>query len=270
MYLADTVDAIDLHTAIIHSSPGDIATWAIRAPITRLTMRPGPDRGLTLDSEARGIWPDYTPPGWDGPLQYTVWAGCRIAEQWHLAAFIQMWRTRPSTGAAILQYWNSDWAYDRNRWGAMVQYRPKAGDEMVFLLSAGNARGMQGPTSLRERTNVVKVELPANDDGVFDFTGPPPPPPPPGSALDQLVRVEAEVQRLRVLLEASHGATAANTRATHRFALDVLRATLRDLRESDRFAHRYSAVAQIELIRRLETVRHALDPEIYPLPAGEA
>ena len=56
----------------------------------------------------------------------------------------------------------------------MVDYRPRAGDKMLFFLSAGNARkGSAGPeadvTSVRERSNVVMVTLPAGDDGMFAF-----------------------------------------------------------------------------------------------------
>lgn len=176
-------DAIDLSTAVVHNSPSDIADWAITTAIERLTMRPGQNNGLSFRFSGNQTWPDYVPPGWDGPIQYTVWAGCQIGGRWHLAGFIQMWRTRPSTGAPLLSYWR-DWAYDKNRWGEMVDYRPKAGDEMIFFLSAGNARrGSAGPepnvTSVRERTNAVKVLLPAGDDGDFDYSAPPPPPPPP-------------------------------------------------------------------------------------------
>jgi hypothetical protein len=166
-------DAIDLHTAILHNSPSDIASWPATTLIERLTMRPGQSNGLSFTFGGNQTWPDYVPPGWTGPIQYTVWAGVQIRGEWHVAGFIQMWRTRASTGAPILAQWG-DWAYDRNRWGDMVDYRPQAGDRMIFFLSAGNARkGSAGPepdvTSVRERSNVVMVTLPAGDDGTFVF-----------------------------------------------------------------------------------------------------
>jgi hypothetical protein len=166
-------DAIDLHAAVIHNSPSDIASWPATTLIERLTMRPGQNNGLSFTFGGNQTWPDYVPPGWTGPIQYTVWAGVQIRGEWHVAGFIQMWRTRPSTGAPILAQWG-DWAYDRNRWGNMVDYRPQAGDKMIFFLSAGNARkGSAGPepdvTSVRERSNVVMVTLPAGDDGTFTF-----------------------------------------------------------------------------------------------------
>jgi hypothetical protein len=136
-------------------------------------MRPGQSNGLAFTFDANEHWPDYVPPGWTGPIQYTVLAGVPMGGVWHVAGFIQMWRSRSSTGAPILAQWG-DWAYDRNRWGEMVDYRPQAGDKMIFFLSAGNARkGSAGPepdvTSVRERSNVVMVTLPAGDDGTFAF-----------------------------------------------------------------------------------------------------
>ncbi len=166
-------DALDFSAAVVYSSPADIATWPITTSLDRLVMRPGSDAGLSFAFAANQTWPDYTPPGWDGPIQYTVWAGVFVDGRWHIAGFIQMWRTRPSTGAPILSQWR-DWAYDANRWGPMVDYRPKAGDRMLFFLSAGNARrgsaGAEGDvTSVRERSNAVIVELPAGDAGEFTF-----------------------------------------------------------------------------------------------------
>lgn len=187
-----STDAIDLAAAIVHTSPTDIASWPVTTALERITMRPGQDQGLSFRFSANAVWPDYTPPGWEGPIQYTVWAGVQVNGQWHIAGFIQMWRNRPSTGAPILAQWNSDWAYDVNRWGPMCGFRPKMGDRMAFFVSAGNARrGSAGPegnvTSVRERSNVVLVELPAGDQGDFTFgesaavVPPPPPTPQPAS-----------------------------------------------------------------------------------------
>ncbi len=81
-----------------------------------------------------------------------------------------MWRERPSTGAPILTDFARNWVYD-SRWGAMAHYQPQVGEQMGFFVSAGNARGVGTVTSVRERTNVVVVSLPAGDTG--DFTFPP-------------------------------------------------------------------------------------------------
>ena len=171
-------DAIDLSQAVVHNSPADVATWARTTAIRTLTMTPEgrPDPGLSFDFSARATWPNYTPPGWDGPIQYTVWAGVRIGGVWHVSGIIQMWRERVATGAPLLTYgpgctvnnFACNWVYD-GRWGTMAGYQPSAGEAMVFFVTAGNARGVATVTSVRERSNVVMVNLPANDTGVFTF-----------------------------------------------------------------------------------------------------
>lgn len=185
-------DAIDLSRAVVWNSPADVASWPATTRVESLTMSPAsaPEPGLALNFSGRSRWPNYTPPGWDGPIQYTIWAGVRINGVWHVSGFIQMWRDRPATGAPILtrgpgcstNNFACNWAYD-GRWGAMNGYQPSAGEAMIFFATAGNARGVRTVTSVRERTNVVMVNLPANDTGTFTFSG---------SRSDLVVDLEAE------------------------------------------------------------------------------
>jgi hypothetical protein len=51
----------------------------------------------------------------------------------------------------------------------MNGYNPHPGEQVGFFLSAGNARGQTGVSSVRERTNVIVVSLPGNDMGTFGF-----------------------------------------------------------------------------------------------------
>jgi len=160
-------DAVNLGSAAVYNSPPDIASWAATARITRIDMNPG--AGLNLEFTTKASWPDYTPPGWEGPLQYTVWAVVNISGRWYTSGFIQMWRGRASTGAPILSDFARNWAYD-SRWGPMMGHQPVPGEQMGFFVSAGNARGEVGVTSRRERSNVVIVSLPAGDSGSFPFS----------------------------------------------------------------------------------------------------
>ena len=159
-------DAIDLRQAAVYNSPADIAGWAVTSKITSVSMSPG--AGLSFEFTTKQSWPDVTPPGWDGPLQYTVWAVVNINGRWYTSGFIQMWRGRPSTGAPILSDFARNWAYD-SRWGPMMGYQPHAGEQMGFFVSAGNARGVGDVSSVRERSNVVLISLPAGDSGYFPF-----------------------------------------------------------------------------------------------------
>lgn len=202
------MDMVDISTAVVHNSPSDIASWPITHGIDAMSMRPlrDPLEGLSFKSSAQSAWPSFIPNGWEGSLEYTVWAGRKFDGVYHISGFIQMWASRPSTGAPILTDFAINWAYD-NRWGPLHGYNPKVGDEMIFFLSAGNARGQSGVTTVRERTNVILVDLPEGDmhDWTFDHVVPPvitpiPTPDPTGLTLkdlkDQLDRME-EVMRER-------------------------------------------------------------------------
>jgi VCBS repeat protein/FG-GAP repeat protein len=161
-------DAIDLSQAAVYNSPADIASWPVTTAITRLDMARANNFGLSFTFGAHNTWPDYTPPGWTGPIQYTVWAVVNVNGRWYTSGFIQMWRTRASTGAPILTDFARNWAYDA-RWGPMKGHQPVVGEQMGFFVSAGNARGTSTATSVRQRSNVVLVSLPANDNGSFTY-----------------------------------------------------------------------------------------------------
>ncbi|MFT3713391.1 MAG: NBR1-Ig-like domain-containing protein [Archangium sp.] len=161
-------DAIDLSQVEVFNSPSDVAGWAITTHIERLEMHPEGDIGLVFSFPAQQTWPDYTPPGWDGPLQYTVWAVLKINGRWVTSGYIQMWNGRYGTGAPLLTDFARNWAYD-GRWGPMMGYNPQVGEQVGFFVTAGNARGIGEVTSLRERSNVVTVNLPAGDTGTFNF-----------------------------------------------------------------------------------------------------
>ena len=156
-------DQMDLRSAAVYNSPADVANWPITTKITALQML-GCNGGLALTFGAQNYWPDYTPPGWNGPLQYTVWAVVNVNGRWNTAGYIEFWRGRDNTGAPILPLscgFPVNWAYD-SRWGPMNGYRPSVGERMGFFVTAGDARNQGGVTSLRERSNVVVVDLPAN------------------------------------------------------------------------------------------------------------
>lgn len=165
-------DAIDLSQVTVYNSPPDVASWAVTTSITELHMRPDgdPAAGVSLKFSAQATWPDYTPPDWDGPLQYTVWPIVKINGAYYTSGIIQMWRGRVSTGAPLPSQWYN-WAYD-SRWGVMNYYsgfHPQTGDLVGFFVTAGNARNVTTVTSVRERSNVVLLSFPAGDTGDWSF-----------------------------------------------------------------------------------------------------
>jgi hypothetical protein len=161
-------DQIDLSQAAVYNSPRDIASWPATTAIQRIDMSPA--FGLSFVFSAQNTWPDFVPPGWSGGLQYTVWAVVNVGGRWNTSGFIEMWKGREGTGAPIISDFAKNWAYDPGRWGPMAGYQPHAGEQMGFFVSAGDARGYSGVTSVRERSNVVLVTLPAGDTGSFTFS----------------------------------------------------------------------------------------------------
>ena len=161
-------DAIDLTKMAIYNSPTDVASWPATTAITQLKIRPTGDplEGVSLTFSAQQTWPD-TVTGFSG-LQYTVWAVWYAAGQWNASGIIQMWRGRPDTGASILSGFAQYWIYDP-RWGPGWGHQPVVGERMGFFVTAGDARGVSTGNSVRERSNVVAVSVPAADYGDFSF-----------------------------------------------------------------------------------------------------
>lgn len=211
--LASAQDMLPLASATIHSSPTDIASWPVTTQITRVAM--DPTAGVSLDFEAKDRWPDYAVPGWDGgTIQYTVWV-CIQYDGWQCAGFVQFWKGRSDTDGsnpAIIAGWKN-YAYAADRWGVMAAYVPKAGDTVGLFVSAGDARGTGGVTSVKERSNVVTFQLPAGDTGVWAFTvnADPvpvpvvvvPPTPAPSPAPTPSPDLAAQVQALQTALAAA-------------------------------------------------------------------
>jgi hypothetical protein len=154
-------DGINLNQAAIFNSPPDLGNWARTATITSISFSSGL---MYVDFDKRdgsGRWPDITPPGWDGPLQYTLGICFNIGGQWDCSAAIQYWYGRPlgvTTNTAV------DWFYDPIRWGPMTGYQPSPGEIVGIFVVAGNARNVHdhSGTYVLERSNVVLLPFGSN------------------------------------------------------------------------------------------------------------
>jgi hypothetical protein len=103
-----------------------------------------------------------------------------------------MWQGRSMTDGslpAILGGYQNWWGDTRHLWDDMSDYRPSPGDEVDFLITAGNGRLVSGVTSVAERSNVVAIHLPAGDSGHFVFTPSAPPPVPFTAGLPTIIYV---------------------------------------------------------------------------------
>lgn len=167
-------DALDLHAvAIPHSPP--VADWAQTVRITQLDMDPRGGIALTFDAPIPERWKWFSNPAEPADnFQFTVWA---CVQRTYCAGFVQMWAGRSMTDGslpAILSGYTNWWGDVRHLWDSMSDYRPLPGDEVDFLVTAGNGRLVSGVTSVPERSNVVAIRLPAGDSGHFFFGTAPP------------------------------------------------------------------------------------------------
>ena len=157
---------LDLHLATLYDNPPDVADWPVTTSLTKIDFTndgvhvefsklDGPDR-----------WPDIVPPGWDGPLQYTLGMAECIDGQWHASAAIQFWYGLAASGGnvAVDDQVANNWFYDPGRWGPMAGRQPVMGETIGIFVVAGNARAVLEDTPLQspvmERSNVVLVPMP--------------------------------------------------------------------------------------------------------------
>jgi hypothetical protein len=164
-----TQPSFDLAHARIVNAP-DARAWAETAKITKVSFDGSATRVEFTKQEGANRWPDQTPKGWDGPLQYTIWLFLKIDGQWVGSAFIQMWHGRDGSGSRadpdVPSVYHDHWYYS-SRWNPMPDHGPiRPGELIGFMVTAGNARDSVGPV-LQERSNVVV--FPATDNGTFTF-----------------------------------------------------------------------------------------------------
>jgi hypothetical protein len=162
-------DGMDLHQATVTaSSPADVADWPITTLITTLDLR---GDGALVDfskKDGPGRWPDVTPPGWDGPIQYTLWIVENINGRWYTSGGIEFWYGLSRNGGPPSQY-GRNWFYAEAVWGALANRQPGVGEQVGFFITAGDARA-RDVHAVRERSNVVMVPFPSDGGGVSSFS----------------------------------------------------------------------------------------------------
>jgi hypothetical protein len=169
----------NLGLATVYNSPLDIASWPVTGTISQVTVAGAPGQNgvfvtcnkimpaYSSPPVTAGLWPQDPVAYPDAvSLEYTVWIVLQTSPGvWSTAGFIQMWVGRPGTGATPMNTdWTNNWAYS-SVWGPLHGATPTFGTQMGFFLSAGNARGTGSVTTIRERSEVVLLNLPADING---------------------------------------------------------------------------------------------------------
>lgn len=163
-------EAMNLQATVVNS-PADVASWPVTTNITQVRFTTDGIGVNFSKKDGPGRWPDITPPGWQGPLEYTLWIVISINGHWYTSGVIQYWNGLDAGGGDVTQANQvaRNWFYD-SRWGALVGHQPYPGDKVGFFVTSGNARGVfDASQSIRERSNVVLVSFPSSAGPVFNF-----------------------------------------------------------------------------------------------------
>lgn len=150
----------DMRDAIMVNSPPDMATWPETAKITSINFSPG---AFEVDFDRRDSgdrWPDVTPAGWSGALQYTLGMCVQVTGQWYCSGVVQFWYGRTLSDSAPPSAVGYEWFYDPVRWGPMFLHQPAEGELVGLFVSSGNTRDGGNFTRAScprvcERSNVV-------------------------------------------------------------------------------------------------------------------
>jgi hypothetical protein len=165
---APSVDAIDLHQVVVTGGNAlDVANWPVTTRIRVLDFR---GDGLFVDfdkKEGAGRWPDVTPPGWDGPIQYTMWMVVNHGGRWYTSGGVEYWHGLSRQGGPPSQY-AANWYYSPQVWGVLASHQPAVGEQVGFFVTAGDQR-VKDVRAVTERSNVVMVSFPSDAGGYYPF-----------------------------------------------------------------------------------------------------
>lgn len=165
-------DAINLGDVEVCDGHREMLAWPATATITKLIVQPT-DTFIEHTKTPDG-WPEVTPPGWQDPLQYTLWPIYLVNGRWMTAGSIQFWKFRNGTGSPLHSL-AADWLPP-----GCPRVQPVPGQQIGFFVTAGNQR-ISDDHVMMERSNVVLITYPAGENQVFTFATSPPPvvtPPP--------------------------------------------------------------------------------------------
>jgi hypothetical protein len=159
-------DGLDLHRAVVTGgSPADIANWPITTQITAMDF----GNGVRVDfskKDGPGRWPDVVPPGWDGPIQYTLWMVVNIGGRWYTSGGVEYWYGLDRQGGPANEF-AYNWYYNAQVWGPLANHQPANGEQVGFFVTSGDQR-VKDARRITERSNVVVMPFPSGG-GYFTF-----------------------------------------------------------------------------------------------------
>lgn len=167
-------DSIPVGSITVVNSP-PLAPMLSTAVMTRLQID---QTGFAPEFTTQATWPNVTPPGWSGPLEFTLWMVVQIAGVWYGSGVVQFWRGLTVSGGPP-QYVGApnpvsgspDWFYSA-AWGVMQNYQPTVGETVGMLVTAGNQRQGANDHTVAERSNIVTILYPPASGAVYTWALP--------------------------------------------------------------------------------------------------
>lgn len=162
------VDQIDLSQAVLTAQSPDVRGWPIGASMTEIGL--SASEGMSVNFTKRNgpnAWPIVM--GAEGEIQYTLWIGCKINGQWHIAGSILCISRGPNdnyvpTGPTLQPgQVPANWYYFAGN--PLSTYQPQPGEQVAWFVTAGVQRRTDIHT-IAERTNVVLVPF---SPGTYTF-----------------------------------------------------------------------------------------------------
>lgn len=211
------LDRIALADVVIHRSP-DVRAWPITVDIVGAKCSAAGGFELAFSRPLPDAWKwASNPANPSDNFQYTVWLFLKMSGTWHGAGFVQMWQGRAMGTRALppifadvdgVPGFRNWWGDVRRLWDEMSDYVPAPGDQIMLMISAGNARLVGGISSEAERSNIVPFTLRADDSGQMVYLddapsptpGPVQPPPAAGDIGARLTAIELALADLRQLV----------------------------------------------------------------------
>lgn len=170
----------------------DVSGWAETTTITALSLQPS---GVHVEFTQPTRWPDVTPPGWTGSLQFTLWPVVTIDGQPYAAGCIEFW-SEPGlrNGGPVCDPGQlpGNW-YDKMA-APLHGYQPQPGERVGWFITSGDQR-LKDVHAVTERSGIVWTPF-TYGDYTFAQTPVPPPtpvPPAPDTVLDAIHALDTKV-----------------------------------------------------------------------------
>lgn len=167
-------DAIDPHSISYNHGP-DVRDWPVTAQLTHVNFLPDNFQVEFTKQHGADRWPDVIPPGWEGPIYYTLWPVVNVDGTWQTTPAIEFWyegedkHGRSDGVGGPFRNGAKDWWFQV--W-SMAKHQPQPGERVGFFVTTAVRRETVdvGWAPVHERSNIVVVTVPTAASDSIDTT----------------------------------------------------------------------------------------------------